>query len=64
MQDARDRGRLAIGARQGHAKLTADNVAEIRSLYGKEQGVALARRFNVLPQTISMIQRGKNWAWL
>jgi len=51
--------RLARGERQGSAKLTEANVAEIRE--SPETRPALARRFGVTRQRIGQIQRGQGW---
>jgi hypothetical protein len=47
------------GEKSPSAKLTAEQVAEIRS--SGEDGVALGRRFGVSKVTISNIRRGKTW---
>lgn len=45
------------------AKLTAAQVAEIRSLYAEQNWTiaTLARQFDVSERTISMILRGETW---
>lgn len=54
-----------VGENNGYAKLTQEQVDEIRSLYvkwSKEFGInALARRFKVHPATIHLIVTGKSW---
>lgn len=55
-------GRSARGSANGCAKLTAQDVAEIRS--SKMSGAALARKFNVRDGQISRIRKGQRWAHL
>lgn len=55
-------GRACTGERNGMSRLTAENVAEIRSLRGagwKQR--ELAARFGVAQSTISKIDRGARW---
>jgi hypothetical protein len=47
------------GERHPMAKLTPEQVAEIRA--SSESGAALGRRFNVTRTTVSYIRTGKNW---
>lgn len=47
-----------------HAKLTEDQVRQIRSLAGIESQGRMGKRFNVSRNTIASIIRGSNWAWL
>ena len=56
------KGRQArnIGERAGGAKLTADQVREIRS--STETGAAIAHRFGVAQTTVSGIRSRKRWA--
>lgn len=58
-------GTAARGARQGHARLTADQVREIlkRLVAGETQG-DIAARFGIHKTTVSQIKRGKNWRWI
>jgi hypothetical protein len=49
----------ARGEHTGGAKLTEENVREIRRT--AESGVSLARRFGVSPVTISKARRGLKW---
>ena len=49
------------GEANGRAKLTQEQVQEIRALRGKLSGVDLAQRYGVGPTIISDIQRGKKW---
>lgn len=62
---ARGRGRNGeqAGEQNGHAKLTADDVNDVRQLI--ESGltnIAIAERFGVHHATISAIRRGRSWA--
>jgi len=60
-----EHGTQTIGERHGMAKLTKDDVEEIRNtpfLYGS--GVKLARKYGVSPGAISLIRTGKNWKHL
>lgn len=64
MADAKAKGRMTpppvgIGERNNQAKLTAEQVREVRS--SSASGVELARRFNVSPSAISLIRRNKKW---
>jgi len=61
-QDAVDRDRQARGESQGLAKLTEDEVMQIRMLYaqGRSQ-VQLAEQFHVGTTTISNITLGRTW---
>jgi DNA-binding NarL/FixJ family response regulator len=57
-------GVINRGERQGHAKLTEQQVVEIRRLTGGMIQKDIAAKFGVSASTIRMIQKGKNWAWL
>jgi len=64
MQDAKKKGRLAIGEAHGRSKLTAKDVQEIRSLYrirGEYSGKVLAKLFGVNKSAISKIVNNKKW---
>jgi hypothetical protein len=52
-------GLMASGARQHLAKLTPQQIAEIRS--SKATGAALARRFGVHKATVNRVRAGKTW---
>jgi hypothetical protein len=43
------------------ARLTADNVAVIRSLLGRAKQREIANKFNVCQSTISLISSGRTW---
>lgn len=65
MQDMGRKGRArggARGERQGSAKLTEDNVREIRRQKGRSTSADLATRFNVDASNIRLIWRRKGWA--
>ena len=50
--------------RSPHAKLTAAQVREIRSLEGRMKSGRVAERFGVSPITVRDIQRRKTWRYL
>lgn len=53
------------GERNGRAKLTADDVREIRKLSRQGRSIGdLARQFGVVAGTIDHIITGRNWSWL
>lgn len=69
-EDARERGRLAIGSKAGPAKLTEEQILEIRaraalrsaSYHDPINGAyALAKEFGVSRPTISYILRNETW---
>lgn len=56
------KGRQARGERQGHSKLTASQVIEIRNRRSDGETVrAIAADYSVVPDTISRIVRRKRW---
>jgi hypothetical protein len=58
-RDRVERNRSAMGERNGNAKLTADDVVEIRrSVDGNRE---LARRFHVTHKTIAQIRNNETW---
>lgn len=61
-QHAKGMGLLARGEKHGRAKLTLDQVREIRRLRGAVTGVAVARMFGISRAQVSRIQTGKKWA--
>jgi hypothetical protein len=66
LQNQRDRRRHATdpkGSRNGRAKLTEENVTELRQNYQGIYGelVAYARKFGVHTLTIKRALRGENW---
>lgn len=61
--DKRRHGTVAKGARNGQAKLTSDQVRQIRSRIAVgEKNVPLAKEFGVSRWQIGLIRRGKKWA--
>lgn len=59
-----DHGTSNRGTRQWQAKLTEDDVREIRRRLGFESQTAIARDFGVNQSTVSDIKTGKKWGWL
>lgn len=65
MKDALAKGRLARGARMGNAKLSTEDVLEIRALFNKNiPKKQIARKYKVFPSTIRKIINKTNWGWL
>ena len=52
------------GERNSQAKITESVALEIIALRGKESQSSIARRFGIVQQQVSRIQRGERWAWL
>ena len=64
-RDKKLKGRSARGESNSKAKLTEDNVQEIRRLI--KDGLSsrkIAERFGVRHAAILTIKNGKNWSWL
>jgi hypothetical protein len=62
LSDMADKKRSAWGSRNHHAKLTADDVREIRRLAaGGVRQAEIAERFSVSRVTVSNIHRRKSW---
>lgn len=59
--DAISRDRLQRGERRYNSKLTAENVAEIRTLFGVKTDIEIARQFGVSDSSIYNIRKGKRW---
>ena len=61
--DARRKGRMAVGVRCPQSKLTEDIVERIRSAHaqGATNMPTLAKRYGVNTKTISDVVRGVNW---
>jgi hypothetical protein len=57
-------GTRSSGERNGQAKLTANEVQEIRQLNGTMSQREIAARFNVHPSTVSSVLNGMNWSGL
>lgn len=60
LDDAKRHGTLAVGERNGQAKLTIVQVRTIRRARGSYQ--AIGTRFGVSSSNIGMIKRGVSWA--
>lgn len=58
----RNPGHMANGEQHGRAKLTKENVWEIRA--SLESSASLARKFGVTWPTVDKIKRGINWKYL
>ena len=64
-EDRRRDGTLPQGSRNHNAKLTEEQVVEIkRRTANGESRASLARAFGVRPENISHIALGRNWSWL
>ena len=63
-RDRQEKGRGARGEHQGHAKLTWDEVVEVRRLYalGDISQSELARRFGVSQPAIGAVVTYRSWA--
>ena len=61
-QDSRERNRMALGSRNGHAKLTEADVIWIRQ--SSLTNSAIAQLYQLDPSNISHIRRGKKWKHL
>lgn len=59
MADMVDKQRQAHGEKNGHAKLTVEQVREIRSAIGTQKEIAAC--FNVARSLVSMIRSGRIW---
>lgn len=58
-------GTLPRGTRNGSAKLTEEQVIEIkRRSFAGESRASLGREFGVRPETVSHIATGRSWGWL
>jgi hypothetical protein len=61
MDDALERGRLAVGARHPRAKLTPESVAYIRRNPERMNLSELAAKFGVSKATVSYARSGRTW---
>jgi hypothetical protein len=52
------------GTNHGRSKLTENQVREIRSLPSTTSSRSIAPKYGVSHAAISLIRRGRNWAWL
>jgi hypothetical protein len=66
MQDCKAKRRISHGEHRPGAKLTPDDVREIRRIYVKQSRVygmrALAKKYGVNDGTIKLIFTGRNWS--
>ena len=58
MRQAAERRRLP------QAKLTPDEVLDIKDRLGVDSVAGLAREYSVCPATIRAIREGRNWSWI
>ena len=65
LQDASRKGIMNFGEKNGQAKLTVNQVREIKKklLSGQSQ-VELAKEYKVTKGNIAHIARGRTWAWI
>lgn len=63
-QDAAAKGRQARGERNGHAKLTSDDIAAIRAMRGVAPQQEIAQKFGIHQGSVSQIQTGRRWKHL
>lgn len=62
MADARRHGTISCGSKRHNAKLTDDDVVEIRRLWASGvQGRAIADRFGIARSNVSLICSRKTW---
>lgn len=61
LQHSYDHGLKRVGETHGCAKLTEDDVREIRALRGKATGKEISQMFGVAPCTVSAIQLHRIW---
>ena len=59
MGDAKDRGRNVSGETHGRAKITWEDVDDIRN--SKDTGIVLAERYGLSPAAVYHIWSGRNW---
>lgn len=57
-------GTDGVGEMNGAAKLSAEDVSEIRRLRGVIEQKVLGARFGITKSNVSAIQLRKSWAWL
>lgn len=61
LQHSYDNGLKRIGENHGSAKLTEDDVREIRALRGKASGKEISKMFGIAQCTVSAIQLYRIW---
>lgn len=64
MQDAIRKGRFVLGERSSQAKLTSEDVAEIRKLWPTVSNTKLEQMFGVNQRQLWGIATGRKWKWL
>lgn len=65
MLDQRRHGTLAKGERQGNSKLDEGKVRDIKKrLASGESQRPIAEEYGITQAAVSLIARGKNWAWV
>jgi hypothetical protein len=52
------------GQKHGNAKLSADDVLQMRALRGILTNSEIARKFNISPSHVTIIFKGEQWGWL
>lgn len=63
--DMQQKGRIARGVKSRHAKLTEDDVREVRRrIEDGQSGRSIARSLGVKESCISAIKHRRTWAWL
>jgi DNA-binding NarL/FixJ family response regulator len=64
-KDRHQNGRANVGEKNGQARLTDEQVAEIfRRRRQGELLTSIAKDFNISPSNVSAIGVGRSWAWL
>lgn len=64
MKDTIEHGTTNRGERQGHSKLTEEQVKHIRRLRNVMKGRDVAKKFGIDPSTVCQIQKRDRWEWL
>jgi len=64
LADRIEHGTSNRGERCGTAKLDRAKIAEIRALKGKMSQRMVAAKYGISQSHVSLIHRGKTWAWL
>ena len=63
VRDSKARGQMAVGARNGNAKLTADQIREIRSMSNTSNLTKseIGKLFGIARITVQQITSGRRW---
>lgn len=65
LQDASRKGRMHPGELHGSARLTDAQAREIKAALSQgERGTVIAARYDVHPNTVYAIKKGRTWAWM